>query len=198
LIHPGIDAVEQVFLRQGEHEARRASRFDWSPTGAREHRRGSLDDHTPLPRGWARDAYEAVVPLIWPLALDGLAPALPDGRVDGWRVEERMPVALERVVGRVPPETQEAFLAAIGRPFEHDVVGPIRRGCQCRFCRPAARLLAALDKVPRVQRLREAFEDALADHLDLVLKASNAYDRRLGAPRATWRTPGRHGGDDDE
>lgn len=87
---------------------------------------------------------------------------------------------------RTPPGTQEAFLAALERELEPAFFGPIEPGCRCEACRPLARLMARLEGKPRAERLREAFVSVLAEHLDLVLKTPNAYDRRLGAPRAAW------------
>src|SRR5438105_4292323 len=93
------------------------------------------EDHTPRPRRWARAVYEAVVPTIWLLLLDGVAPR-PDGRHQGERLEKRLSAAIGALTARTSPALQEALLAALDEPFGRDV-GPIEPGCTCPACAPA-------------------------------------------------------------
>ena len=172
--------------------------FDWTLEGALEERFCSEPDETPREAGWEREVYEAVVRPVWPLALEGLEPTRRGGRYDGRQVALRMPAAVAARVEATPPGTQEAFLAALARHFERPIVGPIEPGCGCEFCRPQALFLAELDRTPRVERLRRYFAYILARHLELVLKAPTAYDRRLGAPRVAWVTPFDFGGNDHD
>ena len=143
-------------------------------------------DRTPRYWAWERRIYERVVFPFWPLLLAGLRPVRPDGRYSGLDVMRRFPAAIEALADRTSPEDQEAFLAAMDSLFQEEI-GPVEPGCRCGYCRPARRWQRKEAEVPRVVRLRRAFVRECADHLEVVVKAPNAYDRHHGAPRLIGR-----------
>lgn len=136
-----------------------------------------------------------------PLWRRALADLQPDskGRYDGPTVLSRLEDAIRATTKATLPETQEAFLDVISMPFEPEVAGPAEPGCACPACLEAQVALDGPADAPRAQRLREALIYGLAFHLEHVLKATTALDRRMGAPHIAWRRgkTSYQGGDDD-
>lgn len=99
---------------------------------------------------------------------------------------QRLPAAIEALADLTSPEDQEAFLAAMDNPFAEEI-GPVEAACRCSYCRPARRWQRKEAEVPRLVRLRRAFVRECTGHLEVIVKAPNAYDRRHGAPRLIWR-----------
>ena len=74
----------------------------------------------------------------------------------------------------------------MGFRFE-DPPEPIEPGCRCHWCDYLRQRAELLGDVPREEQVSEQFLEALVSHVELVLKAPNAYDRQHGAPRISWR-----------
>ena len=141
---------------------------------------------TPWEQGWRRRAYEQLVPRFWPYLLDGQGARTPDPHLDGKGLMERFAELVEEFSQQVPAEQQEEFLNAMGFRFE-ETPAPIEPDCRCHWC-AYLRLRAQIEaSIPRQYRLQEQFLRVLIPHLELVLKAPNAYDRRHGVPRLSWR-----------
>jgi len=139
------------------------------------------NDWTPWELGWPRTVYERVVPRFWPILTRGVLPVLPDGRYSVTDLCARFDDAVKAFVELVAADDQELFLDAAGFPFLEEP-GPVVWGCHCRWCAMALRYRTAERRIPRATRLRQEFEEQVAEHLELVLVVPNAYDRRLGAP----------------
>lgn len=136
--------------------------------------------------GWEREVYAEVMRPIWQHVLAGLEPRS-DGRFDGLAVLARLEDAIRATVAAVRSETQEAFLDVVCSPFEQGFRGLAEPDCDCPACRAALEAIGPTNGVPRHERLRTQLLRELEFHLDCVLKASHASDRRLGAPRVAWR-----------
>jgi hypothetical protein len=144
------------------------------------------EERTPLGWRWKRKVYERVLFPVWPLLLEGLAPVTPDGRYPADLVLARIPLAVDRLADRTSPEEQETFLEAMDAPFV-ERVGSIEPGCGCRYCRKAEGERRKEAEVPREVRLRQAFIQQVAWHIESLLETPNAYDRRHGLPRLIRR-----------
>ena len=143
---------------------------------------------TPWEQGWRRRVYEQVVPPLWSYVITANGWRQDDGPFDGQGLMARLNHIVEAFTDTcVPVERQEQFLDAMGFRFE-ETPPPIEPNCHCPWCE-YLRLRARIERsTPRDERVRQQFLEALVPHLELVLKAPNAYDRRQGVPQVSWRT----------
>lgn len=177
VLRPGVDDLDHIIPEEEPEE-------ELTREEARIEHLGEPPEGTPWSGAQRRAVYELVVRPFWPLLVARLT-SLEGGRYAGPEAMAHFAGVLEELVERTVPDVQEAFLDAADLPFQ-EVVGPLFACCHCRHCGRARRWQRQERAVPRDTRLRAMFTHFLSWHLEYVLKAPNAYDRRLGLPECDW------------
>ena len=177
VLRPGVDDLDLAILEEEPDD-------ELTREEARIEHLGEPPEGTPWSGARRRAVYELVVRPFWPLLVARLSTDI-GGRYAGPEAMAHFAGVLEELVERTAPDLQEAFLDAADLPFQ-DVVGPLSTCCHCRHCGRARRWQRQERAVPRDTRLRAMFAHFLSWHLEYVLNAPNAYDRRLGLPECDW------------